>query len=133
MALRSSKLRSSVSPPQSFLFLTVPRRCSRCGLFLLTLFIESVYISCMARHCCPICQYFGQCLIFSPTFIGFEETSSHWPMHFFSAFHLSPSIGKRRMTPVAFVKTTESTRFRGRVVHWSWLGFQCRGRPTNFD
>ena len=42
------------------------------------------------------------------TFIGFAETSSYWSVKFFSAFHWPQSIGSPRMTPVSFVKTTES-------------------------
>ena len=38
------------------------------------------------------------------SFIGFAEIS----VWFFSAYHWSQSIGSPRMTPVSFVKTTES-------------------------
>ena len=39
------------------------------------------------------------------------ETFSYWSfqfVQFFLCFHWSPSIGKPRLTPVSFVKTTES-------------------------
>ena len=32
---------------------------------------------CTARQCWPICQNFGECSIFNPTFIEFGETSSY--------------------------------------------------------
>ena len=46
---------------------------------------------------------FGECSILNPTFIGFEETSSYWPVQSFSVFHWQPSIGKPRMTSVSLV------------------------------
>ena len=74
------------------------------------LFISSkLAVYCTARQYWPICQNFGECVIINLTFIGFEETSSYWSVLFSSVFfHMSPSIGKPRMTPVAFVKTTNS-------------------------
>ena len=36
------------------------------------------------------------------------QLSSDRSVNFCSAFHCSPSIGKPRMTPVSFVKTTET-------------------------
>ena len=54
---------------------------------------------------------FCQVLYIYSNFIGFAETSfNHFNcffFFFFFALHRSPSIGKPRMTPVSFVKTTE--------------------------
>ena len=76
--------------------------------------------NCTARQCWPIGQSFqkkrrteyrtlisDECSIFSPPFIGFEETTCYWSVQFFSAFHWWPSLGKPPMTPAPFVKTTE--------------------------
>ena len=49
-----------------------------------------------------------ECCIINSTFIGFEEISCYWSIQFFSAFYKSTAIGKSRMIPVSFVKTTES-------------------------
>ena len=70
-----------------------------------------LYSNCTVRQRWPIGQTFSESSIFSLTFIGFEKTSSYWAVqfvHFVSAVHWSPSIGKSRMTPVSFVKITES-------------------------
>ena len=40
--------------------------------------------------------------------IGFEGASSYWSFQYFSVFLWSLSIGKLCMTPLSFVKTTES-------------------------
>ena len=40
----------------------------------------------MACHCWPAGQNFDECSIFSPTFIGFEETSSFSQFNFSSVF-----------------------------------------------
>ena len=37
---------------------------------------------CMARQCWSIGQHFGECCIFNPTFIGFEEAASYWSVQF---------------------------------------------------
>ena len=40
-------------------------------------------------------------------FIGYKETSCNWSVLYLSGFHLSPSLGKSRKTPVSFAETTE--------------------------
>ena len=37
---------------------------------------------CMARQCWSVGQHFGECSIFNPTFIGFEEAASYWSVQF---------------------------------------------------
>lgn len=51
---------------------------------------------------------FGECSIFKPISLGFEEISSHYSAQFFFAFNWSPLMGKPRMIPLFFVKITES-------------------------
>ena len=76
-----------------------------------------------------------KCSIIIQSFIGYEETSSYWSAQFFSAFHWSPSIAKPRMTPVSFVKSTESSvkaaRNHTRDADESYLPQQCRMRSVH--
>ena len=66
-------------------------------------FFWKFYSNCMGRQCWPV-----ECSVIKPNFIGFEEKSSYWSVHFFSAFLRSTSIGKPRMTPVSSVETMET-------------------------
>ena len=59
---------------------------------------------------------FGDFLIIFLPFVGFEEASSYWSFQYFSVFLWSPSIGELCITPLSFVKTTES--YVG-IFHWS--------------
>ena len=57
---------------------------------------------CTALKCWPTGRNFGECSSNRSTFFGFVEISSYWSVQF------SATAGKPRMTPVSFVKTTES-------------------------
>ena len=43
-------------------------------------------------------QDFGECPIFNPNFIGFEETSGYWSIHFFLVFLCFPLVTINRQT-----------------------------------
>ena len=50
---------------------------------------------CTAQQCLPIGQNVGECYVFNAIFIGVEETSSYWSVHFdqfFPCFSLEPSM-----------------------------------------
>ena len=69
----------------------------------------------------------------SPTFIYVEETSSYLSVQFFSALHWSPSVGKPCMSPVSFVKTTESYKICQRVIRTETGGPYYRIGPDCAD
>ena len=53
----------------------------------------------------------GECCIINPTFIGLRKHLVIGQLVFLCNFLWSPSMGRPRMTPVSFVKTTESYEF----------------------
>ena len=50
----------------------------------------------------------GECCIINPTFIGLRKHLVIGQFAFLCVFYWLPSVGKTRMIPVFFVKTTES-------------------------
>ena len=69
-----------------------------------------------ARQCWPIGQ-FRECSISNPI-LSVLRKHLDWSVQFFSVFRWLPSIGKLRMTPVSFSKTTES--YKVSLVTFSW-------------
>ena len=60
---------------------------------------------CTARRYWPIGQNFGECSVVLRQHLVIGQFSL---FSFFSAFHRSPSTDKPRVTPISFVRTTES-------------------------
>ena len=82
----------------------------------------------------------GECCIINPTFIGLRKNLVIGQFVFLCDFYWSPSIGKTRMIPVSFVKTTESyevllvfinrqTSYESGILHQDYGHIQ--GLPMN--